>query len=100
MYLLAILGRRMLQIMATVLLVAIVVFGLMHLLPGDPAQVMLGDRGSTAAIAQLHHDLGLDRSISVQFWEFLKRIATLNLGESVTMQVPVKIGRASCRERV
>jgi peptide/nickel transport system permease protein len=87
--LLAILGRRVLQIVATVLLVAVLVFILMHLLPGDPAQVMLGDRGSTAAIAQLHHDLGLDRSIPVQFWEFLKRIATLNLGESVTMRVPV-----------
>ena len=61
MYLLAILGRRVLQIMATVLLVAVLVFTLMHMLPGDPAQVMLGDRGTTAAIAQLHHDLGLDR---------------------------------------
>jgi peptide/nickel transport system permease protein len=90
-YLLATLGRRVLQIMATVLLVAILVFTLMHLLPGDPAQVMLGDRGSTAAIAQLHHDLGLDRSIPVQFWEFLKRIATLNLGESVTMRIPVTL---------
>jgi peptide/nickel transport system permease protein len=90
-YLLAILGRRVLQIMATVLLVAILVFTLMHLLPGDPAEVMLGDRGSTAAIAQLHHDLGLDRSIPVQFWEFLGRIATLNLGESVTMRVPVTL---------
>jgi peptide/nickel transport system permease protein len=89
--LLVILGRRVLQIMATVLLVAVLVFSLMHLLPGDPAQVMLGDRGSTAAIAQLHHDLGLDRSIPVQFWEFLKRIATLNLGESVTMRVPVTL---------
>jgi len=89
--LLAILGRRVLQIMATVLLVAILVFTLMHLLPGDPAQVMLGDRGSTAAIAQLHHDLGLDRSIPVQFWEFLKRIVTLNLGESVTMRIPVTL---------
>lgn len=91
MSLLVILGRRVLQIMATVLLVAVLVFSLMHLLPGDPAQVMLGDRGSTAAIAQLHHDLGLDRSIPVQFWEFLKRIATLNLGESVTMRVPVTL---------
>jgi peptide/nickel transport system permease protein len=89
--LLVILGRRVLQIMATVLLVAVLVFSLMHLLPGDPAQVMLGDRGSTAAIAQLHHDLGLDRSIPVQFWEFLKRIATLNLGESVAMRVPVTL---------
>ena len=91
MYLLAILGRRVLQITATVLLVAVLVFALMHMLPGDPAEVMLGDRGSTAAIAQLHHDLGLDRSIPVQFWEFLKRIVTLNLGESVTMRVPVTL---------
>jgi peptide/nickel transport system permease protein len=89
--LLAILGRRVLQIMATALLVAVLVFVLMHLLPGDPAEIMLGDRGSIAAIAQLHHDLGLDRSIPVQFWEFLKRIAALNLGESVTMRVPVTL---------
>ena len=89
MYLLSILGRRVLQIMATVLLVAVLVFTLMHLLPGDPAQAMLGDRGTTEAIAQLHHDLGLDRPIPVQFWEFLRRIVTLDLGESVTMRLPV-----------
>ena len=89
MHLLTILGRRVLQIMATVLLVAVLVFTLMHLLPGDPAQVMLGDRGSDAAIAQLHHELGLDQPIPVQFWDFLLRTLTLNLGESVTMRVPV-----------
>jgi len=88
-YLLTILGRRALQIISTVLVVAVLMFTLMHLLPGDPAQVMLGDRGSAAAIAQLHHDLGLDRSIPVQFWDFVKRIAILNLGDSVTMQIPV-----------
>jgi peptide/nickel transport system permease protein len=90
-YLLTLLGRRLLHIVATVLLVAVLVFALMHMLPGDPAQAMLGERGTTAAIAQLHHDLGLDRPIPVQFWEFLKRIVTLNLGESVTMRIPVTI---------
>jgi peptide/nickel transport system permease protein len=75
--------------MATVLLVAVLVFTLMHMLPGDPAQAMLGDRGTTDAIAQLHHELGLDRPIPVQFWEFLKRIVTLDLGESVTMRISV-----------
>jgi len=89
MHLLTILGRRVLQIMATVLLVAVLVFILMHLLPGDPAQVMLGDRGSDEAIARLHHQLGLDRSIPVQFWDFLMRTLTLNLGESVAMRVLV-----------
>ena len=47
MYLLGILGRRVLQIVPTVLLVAVLMFALMRLLPGDPAQVMLGDRATT-----------------------------------------------------
>ena len=89
MHLLSILGRRVLQILATVLLVAVLVFTLMHMLPGDPAEAILGDRGTTEAIARLHHELGLDRPIPVQFWEFLERIATLDLGESVTMRIPV-----------
>jgi len=88
-HLLSILGRRVLQILATVLLVAVLVFTLMHMLPGDPAEAILGDRGTTEAIARLHHELGLDRPIPVQFWEFLERIATLDLGESVTMRIPV-----------
>ena len=88
-HLLTVLGRRVLQIAATVLLVAVLIFTLMHMLPGDPAQAMLGDRGTTDAIAQLHHELGLDRPIPVQFWEFLKRIVTLDLGESVTMRISV-----------
>jgi peptide/nickel transport system permease protein len=87
--LLIILGRRVLQVMTTVLLVTVLVFTLMHMLPGDPAQAMLGDRGTTAAIEQLHHELGLDQPIPMQFLEFLRRIATLNLGESVTMRIPV-----------
>jgi peptide/nickel transport system permease protein len=89
MHLLTIIGRRVLQIMATILVVAVLVFTLMHLLPGDPAQAMLGDRATDATIAQLHHELGLDRPIPVQFWDFLLRTLTLNLGESVTMGVPV-----------
>jgi peptide/nickel transport system permease protein len=91
MNLLTVLGHRVLQTMATVLFVAVLIFALMHMLPGDPAQAMLGDRGTTEAIAQLHHELGLDRPIPVQFWEFLRRIVTLNLGESVAMRIPVTL---------
>jgi len=91
MYLLTVLGHRVLQTTATVLFVAVLIFVLMHMLPGDPAQAMLGDRGTTAAIAQLHHELGLDQPIPVQFWEFLRRIVTLNLGESVAMRIPVTL---------
>jgi peptide/nickel transport system permease protein len=89
MHLLVILGRRLLQIMATVLVVAVFIFALMHLLPGDPAQALLGERGTDATIAQLRHELGLDRPIPVQFWDFLLRTLTLHLGDSIAMGVPV-----------
>ena len=89
MYILATLGRRLAQIVATVVLVALLVFGLMRLLPGDPALMLLGERATDAAIAKMHHDLGLDRSVGVQFWEFLVHAVTLQLGESITLRVPV-----------
>jgi peptide/nickel transport system permease protein len=89
MQVLAILGRRLGQIILTVVLVALLVFGLMRLLPGDPALAMLGDRATDASIAQLHHELGLDRSIPVQFWEFLRHVVVLDFGESITLRVPV-----------
>jgi peptide/nickel transport system permease protein len=87
--LLVILGRRLGQIALTVVLVALLVFGLMRLLPGDPALAMLGDRATDASIARLHHELGLDRSIGVQFWEFLRHAVTFDLGDSITLRVPV-----------
>ena len=89
MQLLVILGRRLGQIALTVVLVALLVFGLMRLLPGDPALAMLGDRATDASIARLHHELGLDRSIGVQFWEFLRHAVTFDLGDSITLRVPV-----------
>ena len=89
MYLIAILARRLGQIVATVILVALLIFGLMRLLPGDPALMLLGDRATDASIAQMHHDLGLDRARAVQGWEVLRQAVTLQLGESITMRVPV-----------
>lgn len=83
------LGRRLGQIAATVVAVALLVFGLMRLLPGDPALVLAGDRASDADIARLHAQLGLDQSIPAQFWDFLVNAVTLNLGDSILMHVPV-----------
>ncbi len=82
-------GRRAGQIAITVLLVALLSFTLLHMLPGDPAAVLLGERGDEAAIAQLHHQMGLDRPIPVQFWRYLVSLATLDLGDSLTMRIPV-----------
>ena len=89
MQVVGILVRRLGQIAATVVMVALLIFGLMRLLPGDPALTLLGERATDAQITQLHHDLGLDRSLGVQFWEFLVHSVTLQFGDSITLRVPV-----------
>ena len=61
----------------------------MRLLPGDPALVLLGDRATDARIAALHHELGLDQSLPVQFIQFLLHTAELRLGDSITLHVSV-----------
>jgi len=82
-------GLRLLQIVPTVVLVAVLMFVLMRLLPGDPAIQLLGDRATDANIARLRHELGFDRSVVVQFWAYLTHVATLRLGDSITLHVPV-----------
>jgi len=87
--LLTILARRVLQIAATVVLVALLIFALMHLLPGDPVLILLGEKASDASIDRMRHTLGLDRGILVQILEFLKRTAMLQFGDSISMRTPV-----------
>jgi peptide/nickel transport system permease protein len=83
------LWRRVLQIVATVLLVTLLIFCLMHLLPGDPVLALLGDRATDAMIAEMRHEMGFDQSIFVQFWDFVVHTLTLQLGDSITGRVPV-----------
>ena len=89
MLILLVIARRLGQVLATVVLVGLIIFGLMHLLPGDPALILLGDKATDATIARLHHELGLDRSLPVQFFEFLRHSVTLQMGNSITLRVPV-----------
>ena len=89
MGLLTALARRLVQVMLTVVIVALLIFGLMRLLPGDPALVMLGDRATDARIADVHRELGLDEPVIVQFGDFLFRTVQLKLGDSITLRVPV-----------
>ena len=89
MTVLSVLGRRAVQVAATVVLVALLVFGLMRLLPGDPVLMLLGERARDETIAQMRTEMGLDRSVAVQFWEFVRHTAAGQLGDSITMRVPV-----------
>ncbi len=73
----------------TLLIVAVIVFVLMRAIPGDPAQIMLGDLENPRALAQMRSDLGLDRPVAMQFLVWLKRLAAGDLGNSIAQQRPV-----------
>jgi len=75
--------RRLLQSIVVVLLVTVIVFILLHLLPGGPARAQLGPRATPAAIATFNHQMGYDRSLPVQYWHWLTELVTGNLGFSV-----------------
>lgn len=81
--------KRILQIIPVLFLVTILIFFLMHLIPGDPAEVMLGEKATPELIAQLHIKMGLDKPLSVQYFVFLKNLLSLNLGNSIFYIVPV-----------
>jgi peptide/nickel transport system permease protein len=76
--------RRLLVALPTLLLVAASVFFLMRLIPGDPAALILGDAGTPEAVADLRASLGLDRPLAVQFGLWLERVASGDLGRSIT----------------
>jgi peptide/nickel transport system permease protein len=78
------LARRLAMTIPTLLLVAVAVFVLVRLIPGDPIQVMLGDTTNPAQIEMLRQQLGLDQPMPVQFIYWLAKVATGDLGHSIT----------------
>ena len=81
--------RRLLLMVPVAFLVTVGVFMLIHLSPGDPALIMLGEDRSPQAIAQIHHELGLDQPLYVQYGIWLDHIAHGDWGRSVTTHEPV-----------
>ena len=68
--------RRLAQVVPVVLGVTMVTFLLVHLLPGDPAGAVLGNRATPELVAQLHEQWGLDRSLPEQYWLFVSASRT------------------------
>jgi peptide/nickel transport system permease protein len=69
--------------------VCTLVFSLIHLIPGDPVQVMLGEGARATDVAELRARLGLDRPLQSQYADFLLQMLRGNLGESIHYHVPV-----------
>lgn len=88
-------ATRFLHVIPVLLVSSIVVFLLLRLLPGDPAQVLAGADATPDVVAAIRHDLGLDRSLPVQYGTWITRALHLDLGTSVFSHQPVSdlIGR-------
>ncbi len=77
------LGARLAQIVPTLILVSVLVFGLQQLMPGDPAMVLAGEeRGDPRVVAQIRTELWLDRSIPEQYVHWMGNVLQGDLGYS------------------
>jgi peptide/nickel transport system permease protein len=91
------LARRLALSVPVLLGVATLVFGLIHMIPGDPAQAMLGETASAADVAALRAKLGLDRPLLEQYGAFLAGLVrgdlgiSLRTGEPVTQQIWLRV---------
>jgi peptide/nickel transport system permease protein len=82
--------RRGLEAALTILVASVLVFAMVAALPGDPAQVILGDRGTPEQLESLRRYLGLDAPIPVQYARWLGRVASGDLGYSMLSGIPVR----------
>lgn len=82
-------GKRLLWTLPTLFLVALIVFFIVRLIPGDPVQVILGDQATEQEIAVLKSQYGLDKPIAMQFVLWMGQVLQGDLGNSITNNQPV-----------
>ncbi len=94
--------RRLASALPVLAIVSLVTFGLMRLIPGDPAAAMAGTTATTAQIEQLRRDMGLDQPLAMQLLRYYQDLAQGDLGRSLLLgkgvfaatmeRLPVTIG--------
>ena len=82
-------GVRLVQSVPVLLAITLIAFSVMHLVPGDPARVMLGSRATEEAVATLRAQLGLDRPLVGQYVDFVAGALRLDFGDSLFQKAPV-----------
>jgi peptide/nickel transport system permease protein len=81
--------KRVMAMLVTLFFASIIIFGFIHVIPGDPIYVMLGDMATPDQAEQLRHSLGLDQQILVQYAQWAGKAITGDLGRSIFYQAPV-----------
>ena len=81
--------KRILATIPVMVIVALFVFGLLHITPGDPAAIIAGDYASPADVEAIREKLGLNEPIHIQFYTWVKSLADGDMGVSVFSNLPV-----------
>ena len=81
--------RRIGSMIPSLLLASIIVFSFIHLIPGDPAQIMLGDQATPEQVQGLREAMGLDRPLYVQYGRWLSGVVRGDFGNSIFFHQPV-----------
>ena len=81
--------RRLLLLIPVLLGVSVIIFMVLHLAPGDPAEIMLGSQATQADLERLRAELGLTQPLHVQYVHWLGLVARGDLGRSIWMKRPV-----------
>ncbi|WP_257348194.1 ABC transporter permease [Pseudalkalibacillus decolorationis] len=81
--------RRTFDLLPTIFVVAVIVFIITRLIPGDPAAVMLGPQASVEDIEALRENLGLNDPLYIQFLQYMGNLATGDFGTSLTYNQPI-----------
>lgn len=81
--------RRLLQLVPVLLGISLLVFTFLHLIPGDPAVTMLGDRATPEALETLRERMGLNQPLPLQYLSFVGNLLSFDLGSSIFTGVPI-----------
>ena len=82
-------GRRLLHVLPVVIGITLASFVLIHLVPGDPIRIMLGAKAPAERVAEVKHELGIDRPLPQQYLSFVGGAVHGDLGESIILRRPV-----------
>lgn len=81
--------KRLLGLIPTLLIVAVLVFLFVHMLPGDPARLIAGPEADAQVVAMVRQQLGLDQPLHVQFWHYITNVLRGDFGISMASRRPV-----------
>ncbi|MCA1993741.1 MAG: ABC transporter permease, partial [Coleofasciculus sp. S288] len=82
-------AKRLLNLIPVLLGITLLVFTFLHLIPGDPALVMVGERSTPEQVEAIREQLGLNKPLPIQYITFLSNLIHFNFGTSIISGVPI-----------